>query len=68
MAMVFMGTMDLGIQKAVLGNIFQYCPKQTINGDLSDPSYTKQIITFTFPHMDIVVTNQEDSGIKKNLC
>ena len=33
---------------------------------LSDPSYTKQIITFTFPHVGIVGTNQEDQESKKS--
>ena len=27
---------------------------------LTDPSYAKQIITFTFPHVGIVGTNDED--------
>ena len=27
---------------------------------LTDPSYTKQIITFTFPHIGIVGTNEND--------
>ena len=32
---------------------------------LTDPSYTKQIITFTFPHIGIVGTNNNDKESKK---
>ena len=32
---------------------------------LTDPSYAKQIITFTFPHVGIVGTNQLDNESKK---
>jgi len=32
---------------------------------LTDPSYAKQIITFTFPHIGIVGTNQLDNESKK---
>ena len=32
---------------------------------LSDPSYAKQIITFTFPHIGIVGTNQDDEESTK---
>ena len=34
---------------------------------LTDPSYTKQIITFTFPHIGIVGTNSEDQESNKKI-
>ena len=35
---------------------------------LTDPSYAKQIITFTFPHIGIVGTNKIDVESSKNTC
>ena len=38
---------------------FQHCYDR-ISGNLTDPSYAGQIVTFTFPHIGNVGTNDED--------
>ena len=55
----------LGIQKAVIGELCFNTSQTGYQEALSDPSYAKQIITFTFPHIGIVGTNQEDQESKK---
>ena len=50
----------LGVQKAVVGELCFNTSQTGYQEALTDPSYTKQIITFTFPHIGIVGTNSED--------
>ena len=50
----------LGAEKTVIAEL---CFNTSITGYqeiLTDPSYAKQIITFTFPHIGIVGTNKND--------
>ena len=56
----------LGEKKAAVGELCFNTSQTGYQEALSDPSYTKQIITFTFPHIGIVGTNQ-GSRVKKNL-
>jgi len=51
----------LGPEKTVIAEL---CFNTSITGYqeiLTDPSYAKQIITFTFPHIGIVGTNKDDN-------
>ena len=51
----------LGPKKTVIAEL---CFNTSITGYqeiLTDPSYAKQIITFTFPHIGIVGTNNDDN-------
>ena len=57
----------LGTKKAVVGELCFNTSQTGYQEALSDPSYTKQIITFTFPHVGIVGTNQEDQESKKSM-
>ena len=52
-------------QKAVIGELCFNTSQTGYQEALTDPSYTKQIITFTFPHIGIVGTNKEDQESKK---
>ena len=55
----------LGTQKGVVGELCFNTSQTGYQEALTDPSYTKQIITFTFPHIGIVGTNPEDQESKK---
>ena len=55
----------LGVQKGVVGELCFNTSQTGYQEALTDPSYTKQIITFTFPHIGIVGTNAEDQESKK---
>ena len=55
----------IGSQKAVIGELCFNTAQTGYQEALTDPSYTKQIITFTFPHIGIVGTNKVDQESKK---
>ncbi len=55
----------LGAQKAVVGELCFNTSQTGYQEALTDPSYTKQIINFTFPHIGIVGTNEEDQESKQ---
>ncbi len=55
----------LGIRKSVIGELCFNTSQTGYQEALTDPSYTKQIITFTFPHIGIVGVNSEDQESKK---
>ena len=55
----------LGVKKSVIGELCFNTSQTGYQEALTDPSYTKQIITFTFPHIGIVGTNSEDQESKK---
>ena len=55
----------LGVKKAIVGELCFNTSQTGYQEALTDPSYTKQIITFTFPHIGIVGTNSEDQESKK---
>ena len=55
----------LGVEKAVVGELCFNTSQTGYQEALTDPSYTKQIITFTFPHIGIVGTNSKDTESKK---
>ena len=55
----------LGAEKSVIGELCFNTSQTGYQEALTDPSYTKQIITFTFPHIGIVGTNSEDDESKK---
>ena len=55
----------LGVKKYVIGELCFNTSQTGYQEALTDPSYTKQIITFTFPHIGIVGTNSEDQESKK---
>ncbi len=55
----------LGVKKAVVGELCFNTSQTGYQEALTDPSYTKQIITFTFPHIGIVGTNNQDKESKK---
>ena len=55
----------LGVEKSVIGELCFNTSQTGYQEALTDPSYTKQIITFTFPHIGIVGTNSEDDESKK---
>ena len=50
----------LGTKKSVIGELCFNTSQTGYQEALTDPSYTKQIITFTFPHVGIVGTNSDD--------
>ncbi|PPR42524.1 MAG: Carbamoyl-phosphate synthase small chain, partial [Alphaproteobacteria bacterium MarineAlpha5_Bin11] len=56
---------SLGLDKTVIAEL---CFNTSMTGYqeiLTDPSYAKQIITFTFPHIGIVGTNDNDKESSK---
>ncbi len=55
----------LGVKKSVVGELCFNTAQTGYQESLTDPSYTKQIITFTFPHIGIVGVNSEDQESKK---
>tara|TARA_B100000575_G_C23136976_1_gene660734 strand:+ start:56 stop:1231 length:1176 start_codon:yes stop_codon:yes gene_type:complete len=55
----------LGVQKAVVGELCFNTSQTGYQESLTDPSYTKQIINFTFPHIGIVGTNSNDQESNK---
>ena len=55
----------LGVEKAVVGELCFNTSQTGYQEALTDPSYTKQIITFTFPHIGIVGTNSKDTESKR---
>ena len=55
----------LGVKKSVIGELCFNTSQTGYQEALTDPSYTKQIITFTFPHIGIVGINSEDQESKK---
>ena len=55
----------IGVKKAVVGELCFNTSQTGYQEALTDPSYTKQIITFTFPHIGIVGTNLDDQESKK---
>ena len=55
----------LGAKKAAIAEISFNTSQTGYQETLTDPSYAKQIITFTFPHIGIVGTNLEDSESSK---
>ena len=55
----------LGAKKAAVAEICFNTSQTGYQETLTDPSYAKQIITFTFPHIGIVGTNLEDSESSK---
>ena len=50
----------LGAIKSVVAELCFNTSQSGYQETLTDPSYSKQIITFTFPHIGIVGTNDED--------
>ncbi len=50
----------LGALKSVVAELCFNTSQTGYQETLTDPSYSKQIITFTFPHIGIVGTNDED--------
>ena len=50
----------LGALKSVVAELCFNTSQTGYQETLTDPSYAKQIITFTFPHIGIVGTNNED--------
>ncbi len=50
----------LGAIKSVVAELCFNTSQSGYQETLTDPSYAKQIITFTFPHIGIVGTNNED--------
>tara|TARA_B100001057_G_scaffold415236_1_gene432682 strand:- start:321 stop:1490 length:1170 start_codon:yes stop_codon:yes gene_type:complete len=55
----------LGVKKSVIGELCFNTAQTGYQESLTDPSYAKQIITFTFPHIGIVGVNPEDQESKK---
>ncbi len=55
----------MGPLKANIGELCFNTSQTGYQEALTDPSYTKQIITFTFPHIGIVGTNNIDNESKK---
>ena len=55
----------LGAIKSVIGELCFNTSQTGYQETLTDPSYAKQIITFTFPHIGIVGTNDEDLESQK---
>ena len=55
----------IGVKKAVIGELCFNTSQTGYQEALTDPSYAKQIITFTFPHIGIVGTNSEDLESQK---
>ncbi|MDC0057809.1 glutamine-hydrolyzing carbamoyl-phosphate synthase small subunit [Pelagibacteraceae bacterium] len=50
----------IGAHKSVVAELCFNTSQTGYQETLTDPSYAKQIITFTFPHIGIVGTNDED--------
>ena len=50
----------LGVKKLAIGELCFNTSQTGYQEILTDPSYAKQIITFTFPHIGIVGTNEND--------
>ena len=50
----------LGVIKSVVSELCFNTSQTGYQETLTDPSYAKQVITFTFPHIGIVGTNNED--------
>ena len=50
----------IGAHKSVIAELCFNTSQTGYQETLTDPSYAKQIITFTFPHIGIVGTNHED--------
>ena len=50
----------MGAEKANVGELCFNTSQTGYQEILTDPSYAKQIITFTFPHIGIVGINDED--------
>ena len=50
----------LGVKKSVIGELCFNTSQTGYQEALTDPSYAKQIITFTFPHIGIVGSNSQD--------
>ena len=61
---IFWGN-GLGPLKADIGELCFNTSQTGYQETLTDPSYAKQIITFTFPHIGIVGTNKIDHESKK---
>ena len=55
----------LGALKSVVAELCFNTSQSGYQETLTDPSYTKQIITFTFPHIGIVGTNNQDLESQK---
>ena len=55
----------LGVIKSVVAELCFNTSQSGYQETLTDPSYAKQIITFTFPHIGIVGTNSEDQESAK---
>ena len=62
--MVFWGV-GLGAKTSKIGELCFNTSQSGYQEILTDPSYSNQIITFTFPHIGIVGTNDLDSESKK---
>lgn len=56
---IFWGN-GLGAKKTAIGELCFNTSQTGYQEILTDPSYAKQIITFTFPHIGIVGTNEND--------
>ena len=54
-----------GAKKANIGELCFNTSQSGYQEILTDPSYSKQIITFTFPHIGIVGVNNIDNESKK---
>ena len=50
----------IGAEKSSIGELCFNTSQTGYQETLTDPSYAKQIITFTFPHIGIVGTNSSD--------
>ena len=50
----------IGAKKQAIGELCFNTSQTGYQEILTDPSYAKQIITFTFPHIGIVGTNEND--------
>ena len=55
----------LGVKKAVIGELCFNTSQSGYQEALTDPSYTKQIITFTFPQIGNTGTNKDDNESEK---
>jgi Carbamoylphosphate synthase small subunit len=55
----------VGVQNYVIAELCFNTSQTGYQETLTDPSYSKQIITFTFPHIGIVGTNDQDLESKK---
>ncbi len=55
----------IGVIKSVVAELCFNTSQTGYQETLTDPSYAKQIITFTFPHVGIVGTNDQDLESKR---